>query len=129
MIPYGFKKSVGKSVESVIELLTVELQKEGFGVLTKIPMHDKFKDKLGIDFKKYFIIGACNPPNAYQAVLAEEDIGLLLPCNIVVYEKDGATTLSVIKPTVAMQNTGNSQLVDVAKEVEASLLRVFNAVS
>jgi uncharacterized protein (DUF302 family) len=129
MIPYGFKKSVGKTVESVIELLTVELQKEGFGVLTKIPMHEKFKDKLGIDFKKYFIIGACNPPNAYQAVLAEEDIGLLLPCNIVVYEKDGATTLSVIKPTVAMQNTGNSRLVDVAKEVEASLLRVFNAVS
>ena len=128
MISYGFKKQVGLSFTQTVEAVTQELKKEGFGILTTIDVKEKFKEKLGIDFPSYVILGACNPPLAHQAILAEEDIGLLLPCNVVVYEKDGGTFLNVIKPSTAMGMVDNPNLKETAAEVEARLKRVFDSV-
>ena len=129
MINYGFVKEVTGSVEETEKVVREELQKEGFGVLTRIDMSEKFKEKLGKDFRKYLILGACNPPNAFKSVSAEEDIGLLLPCNVIIHEKAGKTILGIIKPTVAMSMVDNQELGDVAGTVEAALKRVFDAIS
>ena len=128
MISYGFKKQVGLSFPQAVETVTQELKKGGFGILTTIDVKEKFKEKLGIDFPNYVILGACNPPLAHQAILAEEDIGLLLPCNVLVYEKDGKTVLDVIKPSTAMGMVENPNLKETATEVEARLKKVFDSV-
>ena len=86
------------------------------------------KEKLGVDMNKYIILGACNPPNAYQAILAEENIGLMLPCNVIVYEKSGKTVLSVIRPTVAMQMVDNVELRKIAPAVEVQLKKAFDSI-
>jgi uncharacterized protein (DUF302 family) len=129
MINYGFTRELQMPYETVIEKVTAELKKEGFGILTEIDVRAKLKEKLGIDFKRYIILGACNPPNAYKAILAEENIGLMLPCNVIVYEKDGKTILSVIRPTVAMQMIENDRLRKLAEEVERQLKKVFDSVT
>jgi len=97
MIRYGFRKELPLSYEEVVAKVTEALKKEGFGILTEINIKDKLKEKLGVDFNKYIILGACNPPNAYRALQAEPDIGLMLPCNVIVYEAGGKTVLSVTK--------------------------------
>jgi uncharacterized protein (DUF302 family) len=102
MITYGFKKEIGLSFDRAVEAVTEELKKRDFGILTKIDVKEKFKEKLGIDFPHYVILGACNPPYAHQAIQAEEDIGLILPCNVVIYEREGKTILGIIKPSAAM---------------------------
>lgn len=107
MINYGFTKELNVPFEEMIEVVTQGLKKEGFGILTKIDVKEKFKGKLGIDFKKYAILGACNPSNAHEAILAEENIGLMLPCNVIVYEKGDKTVISIIRPTVAMEMIDN----------------------
>jgi uncharacterized protein (DUF302 family) len=107
--------------------VTEALKKEGFGILMEIDIQAKMKEKLGIDFKRYMILGACSPPNAYRALQAEENIGLMLPCNVIVYEKDGKTVVSVIKPTVAMQMIQNEELGKIAREVEDQLKRAFDS--
>ncbi|MEN6319690.1 MAG: DUF302 domain-containing protein [Syntrophaceae bacterium] len=127
MIHYGFTKELDIPHETVIELVRDALKKEGFGVLTEIDIREKMKEKLGIDMRKYIILGACNPPNAYKAIVAEENIGLMLPCNVIVYEKSGKTVLSVIRPTVAMQMVDNVELQKNAETVEGQLEKVFNA--
>lgn len=129
MIEYGFVKELDKSFDEVCEMLPAEFSKEGFGVLTRIDIKEKLKEKLGIDFKRYMIFGVCNPPNAYKALSIEENIGLMLPCNAIVYEKEGKTVFSVIRPTVAMEAVKNDALLPVAKEVEEKLKRVFEAFS
>lgn len=129
MIDYGFVKELDKSFEDVCEILSAELQKEGFGILTKIDIKEKLKEKLGVDFKKYMIFGACNPPNAHKALTIEENIGLMLPCNVIVYEKEGKTVLAIIRPAVAMESVKNDELLPVAKEVEEKLKRVFDAIN
>ena len=128
MIGYGFTKELDISFDKVKELVVEELKKEGFGVLTEIDIQAKLKEKLGIDFKKYVILGACNPPSAHQAILAEEDIGLMLPCNVIVYEKGNKTVLSIIRPKVAMQMIANPALQSIAENVEVKLKKVFDAV-
>jgi uncharacterized protein (DUF302 family) len=128
MINYGFTKELDIPFEKLKERVTEELKKEGFGILSEIDVKEKFKEKLGIDFKKYVILGACNPPNAYKSILAEENIGLMLPCNVIVYEKDQKTVLSIIKPTVVMGTINNNALRAIAEEVEAKLKKVFDAV-
>jgi uncharacterized protein (DUF302 family) len=130
MISYGFKKTVSRPVNETEELVRGALEKQGFGVLTRIDLQEKFKQKIGVDFKKYLILGACNPPNAYAALQAEEDIGLMLPCNVVLYEPEaGKTTVAVIKPSVAMSMIENSDLADLAQKVEDSLQKVFEEIS
>jgi uncharacterized protein (DUF302 family) len=129
MIPYGFTKELDIPYGTVLELVREALKKEGFGVLTEINIKEKMKEKLGIDTRKYIILGACNPPNAYKAILAEENIGLMLPCNIIVYEKGSKTVLSVIRPTVAMQMIDNVELHKISEAVEGPLKKVFDAVT
>jgi uncharacterized protein (DUF302 family) len=104
------------------------LKNEGFGIQTEIDVKEKMKEKLGLDMNKYIILGACNPPNVYKAILAEENIGLMLPCNVIVYEKGGKAVLSVIRPTVAMQMIENSELQIVAEVVEAQSKKSFDAI-
>lgn len=128
MINYGFTKELNIAYETVIELTRATLKKEGFGILTEINVQEKVKEKLGIDMNRYIILGACNPPYAYRAILVEENIGLMLPCNVIVYEKGGKTVLSVIRPTVAMQMLDNSELLKIAEDIEEKLQNVFNAV-
>lgn len=128
MISYGFTKELDLPLDEALARTTEQLKQAGFGVLTRIDIHDKIKEKLGVDFKKYVILGACNPPYAYKALLAEEDIGLLLPCNVVLYEKNGRTVLSVIKPTVAMNMVENESLREIAVEIESRLRRAFDMV-
>jgi uncharacterized protein (DUF302 family) len=127
MITYGFKKELNLPYDRAVELVTAELKKQGFGILTKIDVKEKFKEKLGIDFQNYVILGACNPPLAHKAILAEEDIGLLLPCNVVLYEKDGKTVLDIVKPSTAMGMIENEALNQIATEVEAKLKEVFDS--
>jgi uncharacterized protein (DUF302 family) len=128
MINYGFTKELNIPYGKVVELVRNSLKKEGFGILTEIDVQGKMKEKLGIDMKKYIILGACNPPNAYKAILAEENIGLMLPCNVIVYEKGGKTVLSVIRPTVAMQIVDNLELQKAAQAVEEQLKKAFDAI-
>jgi len=129
MINYGFTKELNKPYEAVIGEVTEALKKEGFGILMEINIREKMKEKLGIEFRKYVILGACNPANAYKALLAEENIGLMLPCNVIVYEKDGRTVLSVIRPAIAMQMIENAELKKIAEVVEDQLKRAFDNVN
>lgn len=128
MINYGFTKGLNIPYGTAVELVREALKKEGFGIMTEIDIQKKMKENLGLDMSKYIILGACNPPNAYQAILAEENIGLMLPCNVIVYEKDGKTVLSVIRPTVAMQMVDNVEFQKISEEVERKLKKVFDAI-
>ncbi|HWP83125.1 MAG TPA: DUF302 domain-containing protein, partial [Bacteroidota bacterium] len=105
---YAFKTTVNLSLEEAVEKVTEELKKEGFGVLTEIDVKETLKKKLEVDFRKYKILGACNPSNAYKALQAERDIGLMLPCNVIVYESEsGETVVAAIDPVAAMSPVGN----------------------
>jgi uncharacterized protein (DUF302 family) len=123
---YGFKKETNLNYEKAIDHVKAELQKEGFGVLTEIDVKATLKKKLDVDYDKYIILGACNPEFAYQALQAETGIGLLLPCNVIVYEKDNKTVISIIKPSVAMHMVENKALEKIAGEVEKRLGRVIS---
>jgi uncharacterized protein (DUF302 family) len=125
---YGFSKTVDLPYEKAVEKVTEELKKEGFGVLTSIDVKDTFKKKLDVDFKKYVILGACNPPFAYKALQAEEQIGLLLPCNVIVYEKSGKTVVSIFDPMVMLKIMENDQMRPIAEDVQQQLQRVLAAV-
>jgi len=126
---YGFSKTVSLPYEQAIEKVTEELKKEGFGVLTTIDVRDTLKKKLDVDFNKYVILGACNPPFAHKALVAEEQIGLLLPCNVIVYEKDGRTIVAAFDPMAMATLVENEALRSVAEEVAARLQRVINSLS
>ncbi len=126
---YAFKTIVHLSYEEAIQRVTDELKKEGFGVLTEIDVKDTLKKKLDVDFRKYKILGACNPPNAYKALQAESDIGLMLPCNVVVYEgEDDATVVAAVDPVASMRAVENIGLEETALEVRRKLQRVIEAV-
>lgn len=125
---YGFIKKTDLLFDETLAKVEKELKNEGFGILTRIDVRDKFKEKLGIDFPKYQILGACNPKMAYQALNAEWNVGLLLPCNVIVYEKEGKTWVGIIKPTEAMAGIENDQLEETAQAVEEKLSRVFERI-
>jgi uncharacterized protein (DUF302 family) len=125
---YGFIKSTDLEFNKVMGRVETELEKEGFKILTKIDAQAKFKEKLHIDFPRYMILGACNPKMAHQAITLEWDIGLLLPCNVIVYEKENKVWLGVMKPIAAMSTVKNDGLQGLAAEVEAKLRRVFDNV-
>ncbi|MCD6308823.1 MAG: DUF302 domain-containing protein [Candidatus Latescibacteria bacterium] len=124
---YGFVKTVNASFDEARESVIAELKKEGFGILTEIDLKEKFREKLGVEYRRYNILGACNPPFALKSLQAEENLGLLLPCNVIVYETgDGTTTVGIIRPSTAMGMVDNDALGEVAGEVEAKLNRVFD---
>jgi len=125
---YGFSKTVDMSYEQTIEKVTAELKKEGFGVLTSIDVKETLKQKINVDFKKYTILGACNPPIAHRALMEEEDLGLLLPCNVIVYEKDGKTRVSIFDPMVMTWIMENDNMKPIATEVQEKLQRVLKAI-
>ena len=122
---YGFIKTTDLEFDEAMAKLAAELQKEGFKILTKIDVQAKFKEKLNIDFPRYVILGACNPKMAHQAITAEWNIGLLLPCNVIVYEKASKVWIGVMRPTQAMATVQNDALNGLAETVEQKLRRVF----
>ncbi|MFX1250300.1 MAG: DUF302 domain-containing protein [Promethearchaeota archaeon] len=123
---YGYKKELDLTFEETISKVTAELKKEGFGVLTEIDVKATLKEKLDVDFEDYRILGACNPPFAYKSLLAERDIGLMLPCNVIVYTQNKKVFVSAFRPTIGMEITENEQLKEIALEVEEKLKRVIN---
>ena len=127
MISYGFTRTLDKTFDETVNLITEELKKEGFGILTRIDVKEKFKEKLDIDFKNYVILGACNPKSAHEAIQAEENIGLMLPCNVIVYEKDNHTIVSIIRPTTAMGMINNTELKKIGERIENKLKQVIDA--
>jgi len=127
-IKYGFSKKINLPFEEAVEKTIEELKKEGFGILTEIDVKDTFKKKLNIDFKKYKIFGACNPSIAYKAFLSEEQIGLLLPCNVVVYENENYSVVSVFNPMMLSELIKNEEMVTIASEVKEKLQRALAAI-
>ena len=125
---YGYVKQTDLDFDDAMVRVEEELQKEGFKVLTMIDVQAKFKEKLNIDFPKYRILGACNPKLAYEAISVEWNIGLLLPCNVIVYENDTRVVIGIMRPSEAMAIVENDALRDLADEVEARLKRVFDNV-
>lgn len=126
---YGYTKAVDSSVSVAIEAVRKSLASEGFGVLTEIDVQATLKKKLGVeDVDEYVILGACNPAFAYEALKSETEIGLLLPCNLIVYRKDDTVYISTMLPSVAMSVIDNQSLNEIANEVELKLKRVVDSV-
>jgi uncharacterized protein (DUF302 family) len=126
MSNYSIRKVVDLSYEEAVERVKEELKKEGFGVLTEIDVKATLKKKIDKEYKKYVILGACNPNFAYQALQLEEELGLLLPCNVIVYEKDsGETAVAAIDPRKALTISGNKGLDSVADQVGSHIERVI----
>ncbi len=124
---YYFTKIVEGTFSKVIEDVTKELQKEGFGILTEIDVKATLKKKLDIDFRNYRILGACNPPFAYKALQVEEKVGTMLPCNVVVQERpDGKIEVSAVDPVASMQAIDNPTLVEIAQDIQQKLKKVIN---
>ncbi len=122
---FGMRKATRSGYQEVLEKLPELLKAEGFGVLTQIDVKETLKQKIGVDFRRYKILGACNPPLAHRALSAELEVGLMLPCNLVVYEgDDGKAVVAAIDPmqTVA---SANEKLVPIAREVREKLARVL----
>lgn len=126
---YYFSKTLDSSFDETITRVIDELKKEGFGVLTEIDVKATLKKKLDVGFRDYRILGACNPPFAYQALQAEPHIGLMLPCNVVVQEgENGQTIVSAIDPVASMQAVENESLGEVARQVKVKLQKVVESV-
>jgi uncharacterized protein (DUF302 family) len=126
---YYFEKTLNCSFEEAIERVTEELQKEGFGVLTEIEVHATLKKKLDVDFKKYRILGACNPSFAYKALQEEDKIGTMLPCNVIVQQVSKTQTeIAAIDPMASMQSVENEKLAGIANEIQQKLKHVIRNV-
>lgn len=127
---YGIVRHVAVGYEEALALAREALKEQGFGVLTEIDVKKTMKEKIDVDFKPYIILGACNPHLAYKALMAEPDIGLMLPCNVVVYEEGpGAATVQAISPMSALGVVENDGLQDVADQAEAKLTAAMDAVA
>jgi uncharacterized protein (DUF302 family) len=126
---YAYRAKLDMPYEQAIEKVTAELKKEGFGVLTEIDVQATFKKKLDADFRKYAILGACNPPLAHRALNTQIDAGLLLPCNVIVYEEDGGSVVSILNPISMLGVVENPALNPVAEDARSRLHRVHEALS
>jgi uncharacterized protein (DUF302 family) len=125
---YGFSKKIDAGFEEALRRTRDALQKEGFGVLTEIDVKATLKKKLDVEFRKYMILGACNPPFAYQALNAELEIGLLMPCNVVVYENDeGGVTVAAVDASMMATATGNEALSALSSAVNDKLKHALDA--
>ena len=125
---YYIEKTTNYSFDEAVEKVTEELKKEGFGVLSEINIHEKLKEKLDVDFRKYRILGACNPPKAYEALQAENKIGTMLPCNVIVQElEDGKTEVAAIDPVASMQAAENDKVSAIAREIKSKLEKVISS--
>jgi uncharacterized protein (DUF302 family) len=125
---YYFAKTLNVSFDEAVKVVNEALKNEGFGVISEINMHEKLKEKLGVDFKRYRILGACNPPLAYKALQSEEKIGTMLPCNVLVIEQgQNKIEIAAVNPVASMQAIANPALGDIALEVTNKLKRVINS--
>lgn len=124
---YAYRTRLNVPYEQAVEQVIGALKDEGFGVLTEIDVKATLKKKLDADFRKYVILGACNPPLAHQALQAELEIGLLLPCNVIVYEEDGGSVVSIIDPISMLGVVEKPELDPVANEARTRLQRVIRA--
>jgi len=123
---YYFSKTVSESFDNAIKKVTEALKAEGFGILTEIDIKATLKKKLDVDFYNYKILGACNPPFAYKALLVEDKIGTMLPCNVIVQEKvPGTVEVSAIDPSASMQSIDNKVLQDIAAEIRTKLQKII----
>ena len=122
---YGITTTITVPYEEAVGKVKEALKEEGFGVLTEIDVKATLKQKLGIDTEKYVILGACNPPLAHRALSADSFVGLLLPCNVIVFEKDGKSVVSAIDPIAMMADSPNEELQSVAREVRPKLERAI----
>lgn len=124
---YYFNKTIKGTFDEVIQKVTKELKEEGFGILTDIDIQETLKKKLDVNFKKYRILGACNPPFAHKALLAEDKIGTMLPCNVIVQELEtGVIEVAAVNPMASMQAVQNEKLNDIANEITTMLEKVIN---
>ncbi len=128
--PYSIRKVVALPYDEAVEKTKEALKQEGFGVLSEIDMKEKLKEKLQIDYKPYVILGACNPPLAYKALQAEPEIGLLLPCNVIVYESgSGETVVAAVDPNSMLAIVGNHPVVaEVARDARQRLERALQRI-
>jgi len=128
-VSYYFSKTVSASFDKVVAKVTAELKVEGFGILTEIDVQETLKKKLNVDFRRYKILGACNPPFAYKALTAEDKIGTMLPCNVIVQEiSDGKVEVTAIDPLASMQAVENPALKGIASEISSRLKTVIDRV-
>ena len=124
---YYIEKTTNYSFDEAVERVTEELKKEGFGVLSEINIHEKLKEKLDVDFRKYRILGACNPASAYKALQVENKIGTMLPCNVIVQELgNGKTEVAAVNPIASMMAVENPELENIAKEIRTKLQKVID---
>jgi uncharacterized protein (DUF302 family) len=124
---YYFSKTINLSFDEAIIRVTDVLKSEGFGVISEIRMHEKLKEKLGVDFKKYTILGACNPAYSYKALLVEDKIGTMLPCNVIVQElSETNIEVAAVNPIASMMAIQNPELIGIAKEVTDKLQVVIS---
>jgi uncharacterized protein (DUF302 family) len=125
---YYFSKTLDTSFDEAIKLTTEALKSEGFGVISEINMQEKLKEKLNVDYKRYTILGACNPPFAYKALLAEDKIGTMLPCNILVIEQGkNNIEIAAVNPIASMQAIQNPDLGEIAQQVTSKLKSVIDS--
>lgn len=126
---YGYKRTLKVSFEEAVERTRESLKEEGFGVLSEIDIKEKLKEKLGVDFRRYMILGACNPPIAYQALQEEIDLGLLLPCNVIVYEEqNGDSVVAAIDAAKMLSIVENPKLEEAAKTVNQKLNKAIDGI-
>tara|TARA_B100001105_G_scaffold25874_1_gene18115 strand:+ start:8825 stop:9211 length:387 start_codon:yes stop_codon:yes gene_type:complete len=126
---YHFSKTVAMDYQAAVDKVTAELKARGFGILTQIDVRQTLKAKLDVEFRPYLILGACNPPFAYQALQAEDKIGTMLPCNVIVQQHtDGSVEVSAVDPVASMAAVANAELAGVAEEVRNRLRAVIEAV-
>ena len=123
---YYFSKTISGSFDNAIQKVTGALKAEGFGILTEVDIKATLKNKLDVDFYNYKILGACNPPFAYKALLAEDKIGTMLPCNVIVQEKiAGEVEVSAVNPVASMMAIENKELADIADKIRGSLQKII----
>jgi len=126
MMSYYYSKTIGAKFDDAVSGIKQALKDEGFGILTEIDVKDTLKKKLDVEFRNYRILGACNPPFAYKALQAEDKIGTMLPCNVVVQETaDGRVELAAIDPVASMQAIGNPELREIAEAIGQKLKKII----
>src|SRR6516165_12553298 len=125
---YHFSKICTCAFDDAVTRVTEALRREGFGILTEIDVQETLKKKLDVDFRRYKILGACNPPFAYQALQTEDKIGTMLPCNVVVQEMSDGIEVSAVDPVRSMQSIDNPSLAKIAEQVHAKLKKVVDSV-